>query len=280
MDLLSWLIGQRSITSGLTIELFAGRGMINRSTADTQIELIEEAIASLAPGYEMKSLAWLPVGRSKGIVGQFDKVGWNRQRKQISGGKFRKHAAVAWREDDQQDFFVIATERTDTADSIRISSSAPYASALCVDVELVEKLVQITRHAWSSLKLRYGYGNLGITDEGMAQPRADALIADWSRRSAVPLANVTPASDARIARGFDKKVKGAFWLNLLNPAHVRAMGGIEAIDEALPADVRIEEFANGGLLVQLTQLPAPDDSPQTQEKFASLAALLGPIVAE
>lgn len=279
-DQLSWLMGQIGAAAGLTIELFAGRSVINRGTAKAQIELVEQAIKSLAPDYEMKSLAWLPAGKKKGVVGPYDKPGWKWQKEGIAKGDYRKHAAVAWKGEDRSDFFLIASERTSSADSIRISTSLKYVSALCEDVDRAEQLVQLTRTAWSKLKLRYGYGSLGVTDEGMVHPNAERIIGDWGDQSRIPLANFTPSHDARIAASLGKKVKGAFWLNLLNEDHVKALGGIEAIDPALPENIRLEEFKKGGVLIQLTPTPAPDSSLETQAKYGSLARLLEPIMAE
>ncbi|RJQ56125.1 MAG: DUF3396 domain-containing protein [Actinobacteria bacterium] len=280
MRMVPWLESQKGIFAGLTIEFFAGRGQINKNTAEVQIELVQSAIDSLIPGYEMKSLAWLPTGKKKGIVGPFDRVGWNWQRKGISRGQYRKHAAVAWRGTDQQDFFLIATERTDAADSIRISTSLRYANELCQDEEQVEKLVQIARNAWAHLKIRYGYGSLGVTDEGAQQPSAQRAIDDWGDQSKITLANVTPELNEQIARDFAKKVKGAYWLNLLSDAHVKAVGGIEKIDETLPEDIRIEEFKNGGVLIQLAPTPDVENSMDNQGKFVYLSKLLAPIVAQ
>lgn len=280
MNLASWLEGQKGISAGLTIELFAGRGVINSKTAETQVELVQSAIDSLAPDYEMKSLAWLPKGKKKGVVGPFDRVGWNLQRKGISRGEYSKHAAVAWRETDQMDFFLIATERTAAADSIRISTSLKYAKVLCEEPDRVEKLVQITRNAWSHLKLRYGYGSLGVTDEGAQLPSAQRAIDDWGDQSKITLANATPELNETIARDFTKKVKGAYWLNLLNEQHVKALGGVEKIDEALPENIRIEEFKNGGMLIQLAETPNIENSLEDQSKFAYLARLLKPITAQ
>lgn len=279
MNLLSWLTNQRNVTAGLTIELFAGKGVINKNTAAVQIGLVEAAVDALVPGYEMKSLAWLPRGKKKGVVGPYDRPGWNWQRKGIERGDYTKHAAVAWRGTDQRDFFLIATERTAVVDSIRISTSLTYASELCDRPELVEKLVQIARTGWAKLKIRYGYGNLGVTDEG-AGPSAEATIDDWADQSRIPLANVTPECDARIAASLAKNVKGAFWLNLLNEDHVKQLGGMDAIDAALPEDIRIEEFKRGGALIQLAPTPELENSLDTQAKFAALARLLEPITAE
>lgn len=280
MNLLTWLMNQKGISAGLTIEFFAGRGMINTGTAEEQINVVQSAIDALVPGYDMKSLAWIPKGKDKGIVGPFDRVGWNHQRKGISRGQFRKHAAVAWREEDQHDFFLIATERTEAADSIRISTSLKYATELCDHPEKVDKLIQLARYAWAHLKLRYAYGNLGVTDEGTTRPMAERTIDDWADQSRMALADVTPAVNEKIARSFDKKVKGAFWFNILSTNHIKALGGLDRIDEALPEDIRIEEFQKGGVLIQLSPTPELENSPENQAKFAALARLLAPITAK
>jgi len=281
MNLLSWLMDQKGIAgAGLTIEFFAGRGVINKSTAETQIDLVQTAIDSLVPGYEMKSLAWMPVGKQKGTVGPFDRPGWNWQKKGISRGQYRKHAAVAWRGEDQLDFFVIATERTHAADSIRISTSLRYVTELCEHPELMEKLVQLTRDAWGHLKLRYAYGNLGVTDEGSDVPMAVKTMRRWNTKSNISLADVTPSVNEQIARNFDKNVKGAYWFNILNEKHIKTLGGVEIVDQSLPEDVRIEEFKNGGLLIQLTPTPDLEDSVENQTKFAYLTRLLQPIIVK
>lgn len=280
MDLLTWLTKKGGITAGLTMEFFAGRGVINRNTAEIQIELVQKAIDSLAPGYEMKSLAWIPTGKDKGVVGPFDRPGWNWQRKGISRGQYRKHAVVGWKGEDQQDFFVMATERTAAADSIRISTSLKYVAALCEEPELVEKLVQLARDAWAHLKLRYAYANLGITDEGSDVKRAESLIAEWRARSNITLSDVTPSAYEEATRGFDKKVRGAYWFNILGENHIKALGGIEAVESTLPEDIRIEEFKKGGVLIQLTPMPNVEDSPENQSKFAYLSQLLEPIIAK
>jgi hypothetical protein len=273
-------MNQKGAAAGLTAEFFAAEEAMGVEYAQAQRDLVETAKDTLLPGYEMKSLARHEIGADKGFVGPYDRMGWRLQREAIEEGRLDKYAAVGWRGEDREDFFVVGAEKLDSCVVVRISASLSYAAQLADHANRVEQLIGFSRKAWTSLPVFYGCANLGVSDESGSGRMAGTLIGHWTEQSKVTLADFTPPRQDKLACRLSSKVKGAFWLNLLSDAHVEALGGLSAVDEALPEDIRIEEFKRGGMLIQLTQTPELDNSPETQAKFESLRGLLAPILVE
>ncbi len=278
-NLLSWLMNEKDVDASLTLEFFAPSGTLGPDTAPGQIELVKRA-SELPGDYEMKSLARHVSGSEKGFVGPYDKIGFRLQREAIENGEIDKHAAVGWAGEDRSKYFLISMEQAEKADIIRLAAGLDYAALLAGDPEQTERCISLARAVWNELPVWYGCGNLGVAKESGSSSNVDLAIEAWSSESRIPLADFTASRDEAVADQFASKVKGAYWLNLLGETHVKALGGIDAIDEALPENIRLEEFKRGGALIQLTPSPELDNSLENQDKFDELKQLLKPITVE
>lgn len=120
----------------------------------------------------------------------------------------------------------------------------------------------------------YMYSNLGRDDIYPGIHGIDKIHAQTARH--IPISQFDDIFRTRVDH-YRNRVKGAFWLNILNPSHVEALGGVESIEmEARP--YLIQEFPHDRVMIQVTPSPIVSDTPENREAFTRTRRLLKPIM--
>ena len=124
-----------------------------------------------------------------------------------------------------------------------------------------------------AVPILYMYCNLGRDDIYPGVHGIDKIYAQTARH--IPISQFDDIFRTRVDH-YRSRVKGAFWLNILNPSHVEALGGVESIEtEARP--YLIQEFPHDRVMIQVTPSPIVGDTPENREAFTRLRRLLKPI---
>lgn len=157
---------------------------------------------------------------------------------------------------------------------VEVHCSVSYLRHLAASSEKVEALLDLGKRAWTGVgRAAYGYGNLAISPKTLPW---DTVKAPEVPAHAIPVAHAGEI-DLNLESLYVKGagIKGAFWANFLTAGHVALAGGESALRSRLP-DVRIDSFADGGLLIVATDSPLPADTEENRTRFLRLEAALRP----
>jgi len=120
----------------------------------------------------------------------------------------------------------------------------------------------------------YGYANRGRWNR-FPRGGLDPVYAETAR--SIPVSNFDVPGTTEYAR-YRRGVKGAFWVNVLNPDHVRSLGGLEGLAARVKPH-RIEQLPSGNFVVLVTPSPMVEDTPENREAFRRLFEATKPIWA-
>lgn len=157
----------------------------------------------------------------------------------------------------------------------RFESSLRYLHEIGERTDLVEPLLDTVRLAWATCRGMSGWANIAVAGEPEQADEIKRIAEKWERKSEVTLVDLTPPGNTPQPIG--PRPPRACWLTLLSPADIVVLGGLEKLDAALPADMRLEVFEDGGVLIQLTPTPAPPEANDVEEKYRSLSTVLAPL---
>jgi hypothetical protein len=122
----------------------------------------------------------------------------------------------------------------------------------------------------------YSYVNLCLWRGGPGALGMDNLYHETAQD--IPISGFDDPATANSAR-FRHGVKGAFWLNILNADHVRALGGLENVRE-VANPYKIRGLPDDHVVVQVTPSPIVAHTAGNREAFARLRKLLEPITIQ
>jgi hypothetical protein len=130
-------------------------------------------------------------------------------------------------------------------------------------------LLRIAEH----VPVVYGYANLGRWDLRSGPAGGDRAYAETANR--VPVSSFDDYVGSDLSR-YRSGVRGAFWLNILNPKHISSLGGIETL-KAKASPFSIEELPFSRLMVLTTPSPLATDSADNRDAYARLRTLFSPL---
>jgi hypothetical protein len=248
----------------------------------------------LFPGCRPTSLDTKLHGEGRKLnMGEFSQLRWNASVKKVLAGQLAVVGIKAQTHDFANQTIALTVHVNPPGGTefmmsghIEIYCSIPYLRHLAASPQTVEALLQFGKTAWNGIDggPAYGYGSLAISS-----PRIDVM--EWfktpvgtpppikapaERVHAIPVACVGDV-DSNLEPLYckDRGIKGAFWANYLNAAHVGMAGGEQEIRTKLPG-TRIESLNHGGLLVVATDSPLPDDSEENRQRFLRVHSALQP----
>lgn len=268
---IDWLESLKDVWSGFVMEVVLDAEAAGERGA--QAELLKAAAAAVQPGYALQRIV---IPSEPGIdPADYDAQRWEGMLKRWAAGDHKDIMLLGSWPDDASDYFVVSLIWQEVG-LFRMEFSTRYARQLAEFEGALEKTLDVVRLAWATCGGVSGWANLAMAGEPDQREEMGRLAAKWGRKSQVTLLDLTPpGKDPAPIR---PALPGACWLTILSSDSVVALGGLEAVDAAIPEDVRLELFENGGVLVQLTPTPDIPEGPEVDAKYQALGELLAPLV--
>jgi hypothetical protein len=271
--LIDWVETLRDVWVGFVAEVVLDPSA-KPMTAE-QARVLGDAVASSQAGYVMSKIVF---PAETGIdPADFTSASWRAALERWESGDFSEIMVLGSWPDAPGDFVVVSLVWQERG-LFRIEGSSRYAREIDKWAGSIQSLVDVLVRAYATCGGISGWANLAVAGESNQAQEIARLVGKWQRKSKVTLVDLTPPGEAEAP--VQAHLPAACWLTLLSPDMVASLGGLEAVESALPEDIRLEMFEDGGLLVQLTPTPLADESPETEGKYQALGALLAPIVAQ
>jgi hypothetical protein len=270
--LIDWVDTLKDVWTGFVLEVVfdATRPVDRKALA----ELLRRTVNSAQAGYVMTKII-LP--DEPGIdPAQFTTEGWEALLRSYAAGEHKDIMVLGGLMNEPEDYYV-ASIIWNRGGLFRLEASARYVREIGEGLDATEALVDLARTAWATCNGMSGWANLAVAGEPEQADEVARLVQKWGRKSAVSLVDLTPPGRDPVP--VVPWVRGACWLTMLSADDIVAIGGLEALDEKLPEDVRLELFEDGGALIQLTPTPmVPEEDEATETKYRALAELVAPLV--
>lgn len=268
--LIDWAETLRDVWSGFILEVVLDPEGKNERSA--QVELLRQAVVTAQGGYVIQKIV---IPTEPGIdPADFSPAGWDGILNRFENGDFDTIMLLGDGPGGPADFFIVSLLWEEYG-MFRIETSLDYLKALENSPSTIEALVDTARLAWARCHGTSGWANVAVAGEPEQAEEVARLAGKWRRKSAVTLLDLTPPG--RDPQPIEPRVHGACWLTMLSADAVTALGGLEAVDSALPEDIRLELFEDGGMLVQLTPSPVVPEAPDVEEKYKALSGLVDPV---
>lgn len=270
--LIDWVDTLRDVWTGFVLEVVFDPARATDRTA--QAELLRQTVNSVRAGYVWTKII-LP--DEPGIdPAQFTTQGWEALLHKYADGQYKDIMVLGGLMNEMEDYLV-ASIIWNRGGLFRLEASTRYVREIDGAVDSTEALVDLARVAWATCAGMSGWANLAVAGEPEQADEITRLVEKWGRKSAVTLVDLTPPGRDPVP--VVPWVRGACWLTLLSADDVVAIGGLEALDEKLPEDVRLELFEDGGALIQLTPTPmVPEGDQGTETKYRAFTELVAPLV--
>jgi len=137
------------------------------------------------------------------------------------------------------------------------------------------RLVSVLKQLFVQQELHSAYINQGYKPSNPSIIGKDYVFSQT--RAAFPLSMFEYLLEPY---GFSKEyLRGAFWTNFLNAAHVKSLGGMDRMRSERPCRF-IEELGEGGVMLQVSQSPLSSSEYSAAEDYQRLRSFLKPILME
>jgi hypothetical protein len=269
--LIDWVESLRDVWVGFVAEVVLHPSA--RPSTCEQARLLGDAVSSSQAGYVMGKIVF--PGEPGIDPADFTGEAWRSALARWESGDFSDIMVLGSWPDSPEDFLIVSLVWRDYG-LFRIEASTRYAREIDKWAGSIESLVDVLILAYATCGGVSGWANLAVAGEPEQAEEIARLVQKWNRKSKVALVDLTPPGAAEAP--VKPQLPDACWLTLLSPFQVTALGGLEAVESALPEDIRLEMFEDGGLLIQLAPTPLPDERPETEKKSEALRQLLAPIL--